>query len=90
MPSSSLGGQISEDHVFKALQVRTSLQLLSVRWDFWSSMLSFYVSSFAFQLDSKFPEDPAIVEPCVTVLQKLNCEFYSGLSTEAQVILINF
>ncbi|XWS60132.1 hypothetical protein CRYUN_Cryun07bG0008200 [Craigia yunnanensis] len=55
MPSSSLGGQIYEDHVFKALQ-----------------------------LDSKFPEDPAIIEPCVTVLQKLNCEFYSGLSTEAQ------
>ncbi|XWS47705.1 hypothetical protein CRYUN_Cryun13aG0007100 [Craigia yunnanensis] len=55
MPSSSLGGQISEDHMFKALH-----------------------------LDSKSPEDPAIIEPCVTVLQKINCEFYSGLSTEAQ------
>ncbi|XP_022736219.1 uncharacterized protein At3g06530 isoform X2 [Durio zibethinus] len=55
MPSSSIGGQISEDHVFKALQ-----------------------------LDSKSPEDPAITEPCVMVLQKLNSEFYSGLSTESQ------
>ncbi|XVE56436.1 hypothetical protein DITRI_Ditri04bG0009000 [Diplodiscus trichospermus] len=55
MPSSSLGGQISGDHAFKALQ-----------------------------LDSKSLEDPAFIEPCVTVLQKLNCEFYGGLSNEAQ------
>ncbi|XVF49416.1 hypothetical protein PTKIN_Ptkin04bG0010100 [Pterospermum kingtungense] len=55
MPSTSLRGQISEDHVFKALQ-----------------------------LDSKSLDDPAVLEPCVTVLQKLNSEFYSGLSTEAQ------
>ncbi|XVF08520.1 hypothetical protein REPUB_Repub07fG0010000 [Reevesia pubescens] len=55
MPSSSLSGQIAEDHVFKALQ-----------------------------LDSKSPEDPAVIEPCVTVLQKLNNQFYSGLTNEAQ------
>ncbi|XP_021285623.1 uncharacterized protein At3g06530 isoform X2 [Herrania umbratica] len=55
MLSSSLGGQISEDYVLKALQ-----------------------------LDFKSPEDPAIIEPCVTVLQKLSNQFYSGLTTEAQ------
>ncbi|TYG60252.1 hypothetical protein ES288_D07G053400v1 [Gossypium darwinii] len=38
----------------------------------------------ALQLDSKSPEDPAIKEPCITVLQKLNSQFYSGLTNEAQ------
>ncbi|OMO94842.1 hypothetical protein CCACVL1_05773 [Corchorus capsularis] len=55
VPSSSLGGQISEGHVFKALE-----------------------------LDLKSPEDRAIIEPCLTVLQKLSSQFYSGLTAEAQ------
>ncbi|XP_038993491.1 uncharacterized protein At3g06530-like isoform X2 [Hibiscus syriacus] len=38
----------------------------------------------ALQLDSKSPEDPAIVEPCVTILRKLNSQFYSGLTNEAK------
>ncbi|KAK8344000.1 hypothetical protein V6Z12_A07G051700 [Gossypium hirsutum] len=38
----------------------------------------------ALQLDSKSPEDPAIKESCITVLQKLNSQFYSGLTNEAQ------
>ncbi|XP_012466889.1 uncharacterized protein At3g06530 isoform X1 [Gossypium raimondii] len=38
----------------------------------------------ALQLDSKSPEDPAIKEPCITVLQKLNSQFYSGLTNETQ------
>ncbi|KAE8710644.1 Ubiquinol-cytochrome C chaperone family protein isoform 1 [Hibiscus syriacus] len=39
----------------------------------------------ALQLDSKSPEDPAIVEPCVTILRKLNSQFYSGLTNEAKI-----
>ncbi|KAK8636151.1 hypothetical protein V6N13_004859 [Hibiscus sabdariffa] len=52
-----------------------------------SSSLSGQFSEHVFkalQLDSKSPEDPAIVQPCVTVLQKLNSQFYSGLTKEAQ------
>ncbi|PPD93596.1 hypothetical protein GOBAR_DD09483 [Gossypium barbadense] len=41
----------------------------------------------ALQLDSKSPEDPAIKEPCITVLQKLNSQFYSGLTNEAQDVV---
>ncbi|KAK8600252.1 hypothetical protein V6N13_059931 [Hibiscus sabdariffa] len=55
-----------------------------------SSSLSGQFSEHVFkalQLDSRSPEDPAIVQPCVTVLQKLNNQFYSGLTKEAQVIL---
>lgn len=40
---------------------------------------------FLFQLDGLAPEDPAVIQPCVTVLQKLNSQIYSGLKTEIQV-----
>ncbi|KAL5569803.1 hypothetical protein UlMin_026378 [Ulmus minor] len=57
MPS-SFDGQISEDHLLKALQ-----------------------------LDGMAVEDPAVVRPCVTVLQKLNAQIYSGLKNETQELL---
>ncbi|GMI76636.1 hypothetical protein like AT3G06530 [Hibiscus trionum] len=38
----------------------------------------------ALQLDSKSSEDPAILEPCVTVLRKLNSQFYCSLTNEEQ------
>ncbi|KAK8586579.1 hypothetical protein V6N13_010167 [Hibiscus sabdariffa] len=41
----------------------------------------------ALQLDSKSLEDPAIVEPCVTVLRKLSSQFYCGLTNEAQGLM---
>ncbi|KAI3978430.1 hypothetical protein MKX01_013228 [Papaver californicum] len=38
----------------------------------------------ALKVDSEPPEDPAIVRPCVTVLQNLNCSLYDCLNTETQ------
>eukprot|EP00257_Ricinus_communis_P020965 XP_015580336.1 uncharacterized protein At3g06530 [Ricinus communis] len=41
----------------------------------------------ALQLDGLSSEESAVAEPCVTVLQKLSGQFYSGLSTEKQGLL---
>lgn len=34
-------------------------------------------------------EDPAVVRPCVTVLQKLNDQIYRGLKSEMQVTFVH-
>ncbi|GMJ01001.1 hypothetical protein like AT3G06530 [Hibiscus trionum] len=68
------------------IEIRILCLLLEMCF-FPSSSLSGQFSEHVFkalQLDSKSPEDPVIVEPCVTVLQKLNSQFYSGLTKEAQ------
>ncbi|KAJ0099511.1 hypothetical protein Patl1_20742 [Pistacia atlantica] len=39
----------------------------------------------ALQVDFRSLEDPAIVEPCITVLKKLRNQLYSGLTTEMQI-----
>ncbi|XP_021654039.2 uncharacterized protein At3g06530 isoform X1 [Hevea brasiliensis] len=41
----------------------------------------------ALHLDGHSLEEYAIAEPCITVLQKLTCQFYSGLTTEKQGLL---
>ncbi|ONI24972.1 hypothetical protein PRUPE_2G273000 [Prunus persica] len=41
----------------------------------------------ALKLDGLAPEDPAVIQPCVTVLQKLNSQIHSGLKTEIQELL---
>ncbi|GAV79488.1 LOW QUALITY PROTEIN: BP28CT domain-containing protein/U3snoRNP10 domain-containing protein [Cephalotus follicularis] len=41
----------------------------------------------ALQLDCASAEDPAIIEPCLTVLQKLSGQSYSGLTSEIQGLL---
>ncbi|CAN6705484.1 unnamed protein product [Malus baccata var. baccata] len=41
----------------------------------------------ALKLDGLAPEDPAVIQPCLTVLQKLNGQIYSGLETEIQDLL---
>ncbi|CAL5366770.1 unnamed protein product [Camellia sinensis] len=41
----------------------------------------------ALQLGSMSSEDPAIVQPCVTVLRNLSTSLYSGLKTEKQELL---
>ncbi|KAI3919122.1 hypothetical protein MKW98_016675 [Papaver atlanticum] len=38
----------------------------------------------ALKVDSEPPEDPAIIRPCVTVLQNLSCSLYNCLNTETQ------
>ncbi|KAI3994953.1 hypothetical protein MKX01_038236 [Papaver californicum] len=38
----------------------------------------------ALKVDSEPPQDPAIIRPCVTVLQNLNCSQYDCLNTETQ------
>ncbi|KAK9913977.1 hypothetical protein M0R45_037776 [Rubus argutus] len=38
----------------------------------------------ALQLDGLAPEDSSTIQPCLTVLQKLNGQIYSGLKTEVQ------
>ncbi|KAG6781264.1 hypothetical protein POTOM_014155 [Populus tomentosa] len=41
----------------------------------------------ALQLDGLSSEEFAIIEPCITVLQKLSAPLYSGLTTEKQELL---
>ncbi|KAE9614797.1 hypothetical protein Lal_00036146 [Lupinus albus] len=41
----------------------------------------------ALQLDATTSDDPAYVEPCITVLNKLNNEFYKGLKNEVKELL---
>ncbi|XP_048446393.1 LOW QUALITY PROTEIN: uncharacterized protein At3g06530-like [Pyrus x bretschneideri] len=41
----------------------------------------------ALKLDDLSSEDPAVIQPCITVLQKLNSQIYSGLETEIQELL---
>ncbi|PON51074.1 U3 small nucleolar RNA-associated protein [Parasponia andersonii] len=41
----------------------------------------------ALRLDYMAVEDPAVVRPCITVLQKLNDQIYSGLKIEMQELL---
>ncbi|KAI3862328.1 hypothetical protein MKX03_036895 [Papaver bracteatum] len=38
----------------------------------------------ALKVDSEPPEDPAIIMPCVTVLQNLSCSLYNCLNAETQ------
>lgn len=52
-----------------------------------SFLLTFPFALFSFQVDLRSLEDPAIVEPCITVLKKLRNQLYSGLTTEMQVPL---
>ncbi|KAK1577185.1 hypothetical protein Q3G72_019640 [Acer saccharum] len=53
----------------------------SDRHDFGSQMLK------ALQVDFMLPTDIAIVDPCITVLQKLSSQVYNGLTTEMQECL---
>lgn len=41
-----------------------------------------------FQLDGMILEDHVVVQPCLTVLQRLNAQVYSGLRSEMQVNLV--
>ncbi|KAK7276819.1 hypothetical protein RIF29_17965 [Crotalaria pallida] len=41
----------------------------------------------ALQLDAMTSDDPAYVEPCITVLSKLNNQFYTGLKNEMKELL---
>ncbi|XP_052289265.1 uncharacterized protein At3g06530 isoform X1 [Citrus sinensis] len=38
----------------------------------------------ALQVEMMSPEDPAVIEPCIAVLQKLSSQFYIGLTTDMQ------
>jgi hypothetical protein len=40
-----------------------------------------------FQLDGMTSDDPAYIEPCISVLNKLNSQFYTGLQNKVQVLL---
>lgn len=40
-----------------------------------------------FQLDTMALDDPAYVEPCITVLNKINGQFYKELKNEVKVLL---
>lgn len=40
-----------------------------------------------FQLDATTSDDPAYIEPCISVLNKLNSQFYTGLQNEVKVLL---
>lgn len=42
----------------------------------------------SFQVEMMSPEDPAVIEPCIAVLQKLSSQFYTGLTTDMQVPLL--
>ncbi|XP_077219422.1 ARM repeat superfamily protein isoform X2 [Tasmannia lanceolata] len=44
--------------------------------------------SKALQVDNALSEDPAVIQPCVTVLQNLTCPFYDNLKTEVQDELV--
>lgn len=41
----------------------------------------------ALQFEGTFSEDPAIVQPCITVLKNINNSFYGGLKIETQELL---
>lgn len=41
----------------------------------------------ALQVEMMSPEDPAVIEPCITVLQNLSSQFYTGLATDMQECL---
>ena len=41
------------------------------------------------QLDSMGSEDPAIIQPCITVLKKLNGDLYTELKKDMQVSFFN-
>ncbi|KAH9678615.1 hypothetical protein KPL71_025786 [Citrus sinensis] len=41
----------------------------------------------ALQVEMMSPEDPAVIEPCIAVLQKLSSQFYTGLTTDMQECL---
>lgn len=41
----------------------------------------------ALQVEMMSPEDPAVFEPCIAVLQKLSSQFYTGLTTDMQECL---
>ncbi|KAH9647907.1 hypothetical protein KPL70_025376 [Citrus sinensis] len=41
----------------------------------------------ALQVEMMSPEDPAVIEPCIAVLQKLSSQFYIGLTTDMQECL---
>lgn len=50
-------------------------------------LLTFPFALLSIQVDFRSLEDPAFVEPCITVLKKLTNQLYSGLTTEMQVPL---
>ncbi|KAH7557345.1 hypothetical protein JRO89_XS11G0129200 [Xanthoceras sorbifolium] len=53
----------------------------SDRHDFGGQLLK------ALQVNSVLPTDPAVVDPCITVLQKLSSQVYNGFKTEMQECL---
>lgn len=81
--SSCTAGNDFEDHLLKALRVRyiVFLHLVVVL----SYMSLHALGCCLFQLDSVTSEDPAYVQPCITVLKKLNSHFYRGLKNEVKV-----
>ncbi|KAJ7949476.1 U3 small nucleolar RNA-associated protein [Quillaja saponaria] len=38
----------------------------------------------ALRVDNMAPEDPAVIQPCITILNKLNGQLYSGLNNEVK------
>lgn len=67
----------------------TYLKLLFVDILYKSLYLEFNFFFLFLQLDGMILEDPAVVQPCVTVLQRLNAQIYSGLKSEMQVNLVH-
>lgn len=86
--SSPSGGDELQYPLMKALQVTMVCAFSNVM----SCSVIYYLLTFAldyylFQLDAMTSDDPAYVEPCITVLNKLNSQYYMGLKNELKVLL---
>lgn len=85
MRSASFKGQSLDDHILSALKVRIVHSLI-----FFLVALRPFCSShrcLLLQVDCMASERPAIISPCLTILEKLSNQFYVGLKSEVQVSL---
>jgi U3 small nucleolar RNA-associated protein 10 len=83
MRTSSFKGQSLDDHILSALNVRKvhSLIFSLVAWKpFCSSHRCLLL-----QVDCMASERPAVISPCLTILEKLSNRFYDELQTDVQI-----
>lgn len=85
MRSTSFKGQSLDDHILNALQVRISHDSIFslLPWRLFRSSHR----CLLLQMDCMASEHPAVISPCLTILEKLSNQFYAELKTDVQVSL---
>ena len=90
MPVPSPDGFVHVDGILKALEVSSLFYRLHSLVNFPIIAHKHLLFVLLLQFEGTFSEDPAIVQPCITVLKNINSSFFEGLKIEAQVYLLSF